>query len=363
MDFSKNDNPLNGVSTYDLLLITKHVLGIQPLNSPYKIIAADANKSGAVTTFDIVELRKLILGIYTELPANKSWRFIDKSFIFPNPQNPFETSFPEKLDRIPAPSTNINFVAVKVGDVNNTAIAHSRPASVPTLSLQIPSVNAGSPQIVTIPVIYTGAENVEAIQFGLRFDPTKWALIGPSIGDLPGYTADNFGLKDVGRGIIKTLWFPWLNEITQIKPGTTLFYLSFQPLRRDTSSSEILQLDNGNLENSAWNKEGLEYGLQLERAAADARFVQPESALATNVTTFPNPSAGSVSFLINQNKPGKAYLALFGAFGNRIALHRFDLNAGETRFLLQDLENQPSGVYGWELHVGEQKAHGNIVKQ
>jgi hypothetical protein len=61
---SKDDNPLNGVSTYDLVLISKHILGIESLNSPYKMIAADANKSGSITTFDIVELRKMILGIY-----------------------------------------------------------------------------------------------------------------------------------------------------------------------------------------------------------------------------------------------------------------------------------------------------------
>src|SRR5690606_38908605 len=61
----KDDNPLNGVTTFDLVLISKHILGSEPLNSPYKMIAADANKSGSITTFDIVEFRKLILGIYT----------------------------------------------------------------------------------------------------------------------------------------------------------------------------------------------------------------------------------------------------------------------------------------------------------
>jgi hypothetical protein len=93
----KDDNPLNGVTTYDLVLISKHILGLEPLNSPYKMIAADANKSGSITTFDIVEIRKLILGIYTELPNNTSWRFVDKSFSFPNANNPFQTAFPEVI--------------------------------------------------------------------------------------------------------------------------------------------------------------------------------------------------------------------------------------------------------------------------
>ena len=56
----KNDDPLNGVSTFDLVLINKHILGVELLNSPYKMIAADANKSNYISTFDIVELRKLL---------------------------------------------------------------------------------------------------------------------------------------------------------------------------------------------------------------------------------------------------------------------------------------------------------------
>ncbi|MBK8427676.1 MAG: hypothetical protein IPL27_17645 [Lewinellaceae bacterium] len=54
---TKDDNPLNGVTTYDLVLVSKHILGLEPLNTPYKMIAADANRSGSITTFDIVEFR------------------------------------------------------------------------------------------------------------------------------------------------------------------------------------------------------------------------------------------------------------------------------------------------------------------
>ncbi len=43
---NKDDNPLNGVTTYDLVLMSRHILGLEPLNSPYKMIAADVNKSG-----------------------------------------------------------------------------------------------------------------------------------------------------------------------------------------------------------------------------------------------------------------------------------------------------------------------------
>ncbi|MBK8923591.1 MAG: HYR domain-containing protein [Saprospirales bacterium] len=42
---TKDNDPLNGVSTFDLVLINKHILGLEPLSTPYKMIAADANKS------------------------------------------------------------------------------------------------------------------------------------------------------------------------------------------------------------------------------------------------------------------------------------------------------------------------------
>ncbi|MBK8557077.1 MAG: hypothetical protein IPL65_15475 [Lewinellaceae bacterium] len=123
----KNDNFLNGVTTIDLVKINKHILGQEPLDSPYKMIAADVNHSGSITSFDIIELRKLILGIYAELPDNTSWRFVDQDFVFPNPFNPFETLFPEAIDRHNVQTTPSygNFVGVKIGDVNNSAAANA----------------------------------------------------------------------------------------------------------------------------------------------------------------------------------------------------------------------------------------------
>ena len=120
----KNVNPLNGVTTNDLLLIQKHILGIQSFDSPYKLIAADANQDGKVTSFDILTLRKLMLGITNELPNGKSWRFIPADYAFPNPANPFQPPFPERIDipntADPVP-TEFHFIGVKIGDVDYSA--------------------------------------------------------------------------------------------------------------------------------------------------------------------------------------------------------------------------------------------------
>lgn len=118
----QDDNPLNGVTTFDAILIVRHILGIQPFTSPYQYIAADVDGNGVVELADTTEMRKLILGIYTELPNNSSWRFVPRSYVFPNPANPFP--FPEVIATGPLSGdlSGLDFIAIKIGDVNGTAV-------------------------------------------------------------------------------------------------------------------------------------------------------------------------------------------------------------------------------------------------
>lgn len=191
---SKDDNPLNGVSTYDLVLISKHILGLEPLGTPYKMIAADANKSGSITTFDIVEIRKLILGIYTEFPANTSWRFVDKDYVFPVPANPFSTQFPETISvsDVQANQINDDFVAVKTGDVNGTALPNSllsaddRTAGSLLFDVDDRQVQAGE----TFEVAFKGTEKT----LGFQFTATLSGLEVVDIAETDKVRASNFGV-------------------------------------------------------------------------------------------------------------------------------------------------------------------------
>ena len=80
---AKNDDALNGITTADIVVIQKHILGLSKFNTPLKYIAADVNNSKSITAADIVELRKLILGVTNTFKnEQKSWRFINKKFEF-----------------------------------------------------------------------------------------------------------------------------------------------------------------------------------------------------------------------------------------------------------------------------------------
>ncbi len=119
-------DPTNGVSTLDIVFITKHILGMDLLDSPYQLIAADANNSGTISTLDLVAIRKLILTLNLNFPNNQSWRFIDADYVFPDPTNPWATGFPEviSINNIDA-DQDVNFIGIKIGDVNGSAQSHS----------------------------------------------------------------------------------------------------------------------------------------------------------------------------------------------------------------------------------------------
>jgi len=130
---SKNNdiNKTNGVTTLDLALVQSHVLGKNKLNSPYKIIAADVNGDGKITTLDLVYMKRLILGIDTTFTnsttkENRLWAFVDSSYQFPDTTNPFPFKDSISYIGLSANKTNQTFIGVKLGDVNwdwNPALA------------------------------------------------------------------------------------------------------------------------------------------------------------------------------------------------------------------------------------------------
>ncbi len=119
---TKNDDHLNGVSTLDIVLIQQHILGISELDSPYKMIAADVTDNQKITAGDLVEIRQLILGVITEYNTNHSWRFVDAEEQFVDPSSPWPFTEQIMINDITLDEMYHDFVAVKIGDVNDTAI-------------------------------------------------------------------------------------------------------------------------------------------------------------------------------------------------------------------------------------------------
>jgi len=116
----RNTDYREGVSTLDLVMVQRHILGLQELDSPYKIIAGDVNDDERLKANDLLEMRKLILGVTTSFD-NESWRFVNSTYEFPDADDPFPFEEEVIIEDLMTNINDANLVAVKIGDVNGSA--------------------------------------------------------------------------------------------------------------------------------------------------------------------------------------------------------------------------------------------------
>lgn len=115
--------PLDGVTVTDIALIHRHIIGMEALSNPYQLISADANNDGKVSTLDIVELQRMLIGIQQGFSSNSSWRFVCEDWDFEDETDLWnQDPFPEvKLLETFTRSTTVYFRAIKIGDVSGEA--------------------------------------------------------------------------------------------------------------------------------------------------------------------------------------------------------------------------------------------------
>ena len=116
VQFNKSGHPLNGLSTYDYVIISRHLLAVAPLQDPKLLLAADIDGSNSISITDLFYLRQLILGIINELPGQRNWLFLAEDQTPSNPQQINTFTF-----NLSGSSVMKNFVVLKIGDMNQTA--------------------------------------------------------------------------------------------------------------------------------------------------------------------------------------------------------------------------------------------------
>ncbi|MBK8492613.1 MAG: T9SS type A sorting domain-containing protein [Saprospirales bacterium] len=236
-----DENAANGVTTYDMVLITRHILNVQLLDSPYKIIAADANNSGTVSTLDLVAIRKVILVIEENFPNNTSWRFVDKDYLFPNMTNPWAdpNGFPEVINYNNLQNSDLeaDFVAIKVGDVNGSAATNLLGSAedrtmMGDLVFHTKDMDLKAGKTYEVP-FYGDDQEVSGYQFTMELgEGIELMHIGEGL-----TSEENFGFAKLNDGALTTSW----NEanVRQLGSEEVLFTLVIKAKENTTLSKEL----------------------------------------------------------------------------------------------------------------------------
>lgn len=298
---SYNTKPLNGVTTFDMVIIRRHILGVELLDSPYKIIAADVNKSQSVTTYDLVEIQKLVLNVTTSFPNNnKSWRFVPASYVFPNPANPFQEKFPEEINilKLMESQWNQDFVAIKIGDVNNSA----NPANFDETGIAGRSFNeylifkTKDIELVAgheyaIPFMAPHQESVAGFQFTLDYDENALEFLSLKTEDALLMNEQNFGLPDeIGAEAVTVSWD---NYSGQSLPRETAIFTVYFLAKKEARVRDVLSINSRITPAEAYlvDIEGGKLSLQhhIEMGGVALEFSAEEAELPQFFQNAPNP--------------------------------------------------------------------------
>lgn len=346
----RNHDPLNGVTAFDLNLIALHIAGVKKLSSPYKIIAADADKSGSVNGADLTVLRRLILGLDKKFLKNTSWRFVALPHTFLNPQNPFQKPFPESVHFYTALEIGeFHFVGIKTGDVDGSAQttllrdsgAGDRTAAV--FDVQDRMVQTGERAEVT----FESREALIGQQFTLEY-PGMEVLSVESLS--PGMQSEHFGVLE-DRRVLTHAWNSSDGNSARMR-----FKVHFKALQTGYLR-DLLAFSDRVTPALAYTETGQAYSAELNFLPAvadpDAFAFLPPS---------PNPFHAGTSLYFHLAEAAAVTLRITDVTGRVLTRQIQQREKGTQRWDISGA-GLPSGILLCTLNVGTQQHVWKMVRE
>ncbi|MDX2071462.1 MAG: GEVED domain-containing protein [Haliscomenobacter sp.] len=337
---------INGVTTFDLVLIQKHILGVKPLEGAYRMIAADVNNSKSISTLDMIQIRKLILQIDTKFNNVPSWKFVDAAYKFPDAQNPFTAEYPEIVNvNDLAGNVRADFIAVKMGDVNGSAatisgVAAAEVRSNQALMLKTDDIAMKANTPYEIAIRAKDLQNIQGYQFTLNYDLNAVELEGITYGVAK---AENFGIfKD--KGAITTSWN--LSSTLNAAGNEVLFTLKLRA-KTAVKLSEVLNISSRLTPAEAYDKQNEAIGVKL---SFGADVTQDFAVLRQNT---PNPFQDETLIGFYLPKATKGTLTIRDTKGSLVYRQEGNYVKGENRVILKQADLRASGVLYYTFETAD----------
>ena len=319
----KNDDLLDGISILDLVIIQRHILGISRLQSPEQLVAADINNDQRISTIDLVELRSAVLGLSDHFSGNTSWRFVDETYSLQ--MDSHRDGFPERkvIDELAGRVSNANFMGIKIGDVNGSALqsAISRSHDLADLTIDNIELSKGIPQHVSIDLPAQGITHGIDITLHIK---------GLSILDI---------------------WSPGLELSTQQVDGTyRILGLNPDAAHQGRIHLSVVSDDHGRIADFlSLDDLSPKVIVQSDDVERTVQLVYRHSGQDQLYQNIPNPFNQSTTLRMRLESPGTATLHIYDLTGRVIWTKTDDYPSGVQELTIQKEDLQGSGVYMYTL--------------
>lgn len=235
-----------------------------------------------------------------------------------------------------------DFIAVKIGDVNGTAVANGlqneesaeRAQNSLIFSLEKQTLRAGESYV--LPVTAESNTAVGSGQFTLAFAPEMidFQQITPK-GD--AFASADFSLHAAADGYVTAAWYR--DEAVKFSAENPVFYLHFTA-RQDAELREVFTLNSSKTRAAA-------YGAAGEVAQVALTYTDADIALRN----YPNPFTESTTVVFNLTDAQGARLEVSDCEG-RVFFVTEELRVGENRVVLSGGIFKRKGVYFCRVYFG-----------
>ena len=318
---SLDQDYLNGVSVTDLVILEDYILGFRPLDDPYLRIAADVNNDGRISALDLQELRLLLLG-HTDVFTNQSWRFVVADYVFPDERKPFDFTEDIVINNLQKNLYDLDWIGVKIGDINNSAIPNSTKSRIRTkdfVDISMPDLTVHEGDRIDVPLY------VDKELFGLQ---VSLDLDGLEIEGVEGLSPQFYHL-DKSASKIRIVYhseseLPQASIVLQVKSNLHGQLSELITLGYD----RIPEVVYGDLSIASVHL-SFDKGIELSEKAREASLYQnqPNPFTGETVIQFEIPRAGEVaiSFFSSSGQLIYSVTDVYGLGVNAIQLSRSDL--------------------------------------
>ena len=249
----RTDSPPNrGVTVLDLLLVERHVLGKEPLESPWKRLAANVDRQGGINAADAFLMRQVIHGSADRYVSGQPlFRFLPADAVFSDAAQPWEASDFIRHESPAGDLSDQDFIGVKLGDVDGDwgSVDSCAPNLIGNRLLSIASGKRSVPknESVALAIEFSrmqgvgkefsaalraaeGFHGVTSLQFTLVWNPAELAFEGVSRFGLPSLSEGHFGTCRAERGRLSFAWADASLKGATLAGGESLFSLRFRRL-------------------------------------------------------------------------------------------------------------------------------------
>lgn len=337
---TKDDAYSNGVSTADLIIINNHLLGKEDLNSPYKIIAADATNDEKLSSADVLLIKKLILESIVTFPNNESWRFVNQGQDFFDEMVPWPFIEISNIYEFESNLMSEDFIGVKIGDVNLDAKLESKLAetrALTSIELFAPNRKVADLSPIEIPIKSNSGLDIKGFQGTFRLQNASNIVI--QSGALIVNEADVF-IQDQ---------YMTVSAHELIDPANpVLFTLTITP-EKELPSSDLLLL------NSEKTQAEIYIGDQLEVFAPILTFIEEPSHEFTLQQNQPNPFnlATQIRFFIPA--AGDVNISIHNVTGQVVFEHQQSYQPGEHSIVVDQEDLPNSGLYFYTAQYADKR--------